>query len=102
MCAHWLNPVQLFVTPGTVTHQSQTLSMGFPRREYWSGLPFPSPWDLPDPGMEPMSPSLAGIFFTTEPPRKSKNSYRESKEGENPFGFIVAETLTEQAEISAT
>ena len=46
------------------------LSMGFPRQEYWSGLPFPSPGDLPDPGVEPMSPALAGGFFTTEPPRK--------------------------------
>ena len=44
--------------------------MGFPRQEYWSGLPFPSPWDLPDPGMEPGSPALAGGFFTPEPSRK--------------------------------
>jgi len=44
--------------------------MGFPRQEYWSGLPFPSPKDLPDPGMEPTSLVLAGRFFTTEPPRK--------------------------------
>ena len=102
MCAQLLSRIRLFAIPWTVAHQAQTLSMGFPRQEHWSGLPFPSPRDLPDPGMEPMSPSLAGIFFTTEPPGKSKNSYRESKEGENPFGFIVAETLTEQAEISAT
>ena len=40
------------------------LSMGFPRQEYWSGLPFPSPGDLPDPGIEPTSPALAGGFFT--------------------------------------
>ena len=40
--------------------------MGFSRQEYWSGLPFPSPEDLPDPGIEPLSPSLAGRFFTTE------------------------------------
>ena len=44
--------------------------MGFPRQEYWSGLPFPSPGDLPDPGIESMSPALAGGFFTTEPPGK--------------------------------
>ena len=44
--------------------------MGFPRQEYWSGLPFPSPGDLPDPGMELASPALAGGFFTTEPPGK--------------------------------
>ena len=51
------------------------LSMGFPRQEYWSGLPFPSLGDLPDPGMEPMSLALAGIFFITEPPRKSESQY---------------------------
>ena len=45
-------------------------SMGFPRLEYWSGLPFPSPRDLPDPGIEPVSPALAGGFSTTEPSRK--------------------------------
>ena len=44
--------------------------MGFPRQEYWSGWPFPSPGDLPDPGMEPSPPALAGGFFTTEPPGK--------------------------------
>ncbi|ELR60425.1 hypothetical protein M91_18992, partial [Bos mutus] len=44
------------------------LSMGFPRQEYWSGLPFPTPGDLPDPGIKPaslVSPALAGGFFTT-------------------------------------
>ena len=41
--------------------------MGFSRQEYWSGLPFPSPGDLPDPGVEPASPALAGGFLTTEP-----------------------------------
>ena len=43
------------------------LSMGLSRQEYWSGLPFPSPGDLPDPEIEPSSPALAGRFFTTEP-----------------------------------
>ena len=91
------------MTPWTVCRPpGSDFIHGISRQEHWSGLPFPSPWDLPDPGMEPMSPLLAGIFFTTEPPGKSKNSYRESKEGENPFAFIVAETLAEQAEISAT
>ena len=46
------------------------LSMGFPRQEYWSGLPFPSPGDLPKPLIETESPALASGFFTTEPPRK--------------------------------
>ena len=43
------------------------LSLGFPRQKYWSGSPFPSPGDLPDPGIEPTSPAMAGSFFTTEP-----------------------------------
>ena len=46
------------------------LSMGFPRQEYWSGLPFPSPGDLPDPGIKPTSPALGSGFFTAKPPRK--------------------------------
>ena len=46
------------------------LSLGFSRQEYWSGLPFPSSGDLPNPGIEPLSPALAGVFFTSEPPEK--------------------------------
>ena len=46
------------------------LSMRFPKQEYWSGFSFPSPGDLPDPGIEPSSPALAGGFFTTKPPGK--------------------------------
>ena len=46
------------------------LSMGFPRQEYWSGLPFPPPEDPPNPGIEPTFPALAGGFFTAEPPGK--------------------------------
>ena len=59
--------IQLFATPWTIAHQVP-LSMGFPRLEYWSKLPFPSPGDLPDPRIEPVSlmpPVLAGRFFTT-------------------------------------
>ena len=58
-----------FVTPWTVACQAP-LSMGFSRQESWSGLPFPSPGDLLDPGIEPMSPALAGGFFTAETPWK--------------------------------
>ena len=57
----------LFDTLWTVAHQAP-LSMKFSRQEYWSGLPFPPPGDLPDPGIEPaslISPALAGGFFTT-------------------------------------
>ena len=55
------------MTSWTVTRQAP-LSVRFPRQEYWSGLPFPSPGDLPNPGIELMSPALAGRVFTTEPP----------------------------------
>ena len=57
--------VQLSATPWTVAHQTP-LSMAFSRQEYWSGLPFPTPRDLSDPGIEPASlasPTLAGRFF---------------------------------------
>ena len=54
-------------TPWTVAHQA-SLSMGFPRQEYWTRLPFPSPGEPPDPEIEPVSPALASGFFTTEPP----------------------------------
>ena len=64
-----LSHVQLFVTPWTIAHQS-SLSMGFPRQEYLSGLPFPPPGDLPNSGTEPTSLASAGGFFTTEPPGK--------------------------------
>ena len=62
-----LSRVQLFTTLWTVAHQAP-LSMRFSRQEYWNGLPFPPPGDLPSPGIEPlslMSPALAGGFFTT-------------------------------------
>ena len=52
-----------------VVHQT-LLSMGFPRQEYWSGLPFPFPGDLPDPRIEPMSPALQADPLTSEPPGK--------------------------------
>ena len=57
MHAQSLSRVQLFVTPWTVAHQAP-LSMGFFRQEYWTGLSFPSPGDLPNPGSEPASPAL--------------------------------------------
>ena len=61
------------MTPWTIAQQVP-LSMGFPRQEFWSGLPFPSPGDLPDPGMEPKSPALAdGFFKLQQPPGKLNN-----------------------------
>ena len=62
-----LSRVRLFVTPWTVAYQA-LLSVGFSRQEYWSGLPFPSPGDLPDPGIEPGFPALEADTLTSEPP----------------------------------
>ena len=62
-----LNRVQLFATPQTMACQAP-LSMEFSRKEYWSGLPFPTPGDLPNLGIEPAFPQLAGGFFTNMPP----------------------------------
>ena len=62
------NQVRFFAAPWTAAHQAP-LSMEFSRQEYWIGLPFPSPGDLPDPGIEPtspVSPVLAREFFTIE------------------------------------
>ena len=50
--------------------------MGFSRQEYWSGLPFPSPGDLPDPGIEPRSPALQADALPSKPPGKSRNGLR--------------------------
>ena len=64
-----LSRVQFFGTPGTVAYQAPP-SMGFSRQEYWSELPFPSPGDLPDPGIEPGSPAFQADALTSEPPGK--------------------------------
>ena len=64
-----LSCVRLFATPWTVAYQAPP-SRGFSRQEYWSGLPFPSPGDLPDPGIEPRSPALEADALTSEPPGK--------------------------------
>ena len=64
-----LRLVRLFATPWTIAHQAPP-SMGLSRQEYWSGLPFPSPGDLPDPGIEPRSPALQADALTSEPPGK--------------------------------
>ena len=70
-------PVQLFATPWTIAHQVP-LPMEFSRQEYWSGLPFPKPVDLPNPGIEPVSlvsSTLAGGFLTTAPPESKPLSF---------------------------
>ena len=67
-----LSRVWLFVTPWTVAYQAPP-SMGFSRQEYWSGLPFPSPGDLPDSGIEPRSPPSQADTLTSEPPGKTSH-----------------------------
>ena len=62
-----LSHVQLFATPWTVAHQAPP-SMEFSRQEYWSGLPFASPGDLPNPGIEPRFPTLQVNTLPSEPP----------------------------------
>ena len=69
-----LSHVQLLETPWTAAYQSLP-SMGFYRQEYWSGLPFPSPGDIPDSGIEPRSPTLqADTWEVSEPPGKPQES----------------------------
>ena len=70
-----LSCVRLFATPWTVAYQAPPF-MGFSRQEYWSGLPFHSPGDLPDPGIEPRSPAFQADASTSEPPGKPKKWYK--------------------------
>ena len=65
LCAHLLSHVRLFETPWTVAHQTPLSMMDSPGKNSGVGKPFPSPGDLPNPGVEPASPALAGGFFTT-------------------------------------
>ena len=83
-----LSRVRLFVTPWTVAYWTPR-SMEFSRHEYWSGLPFPSPGDLPNPGIEPGSPALQADTLLSEPPGKP-TTYKEhlkldDKKTDNPI-----------------
>ena len=93
-----LSRVRLFVTPWTVAHQAP-LSVGFSRQEYWSGLPFPSPGDLPNPGIEPRSPALQADALTSEPPGKPSHHYlhylHHSLTSGQKTGGIQSRLLTE-------
>ena len=68
-----LSCVQLFATPWTIAYQAPW-SMEFSRQKYWSGLPFPSPGDLPNPGIEPGSPALQADALPSEPPMCSADN----------------------------
>ena len=80
------SPLGLFAAPWAVAPQAP-LSTGFYRQEYWSGLPFPPARDLPDPGIEPASPALAGGFFTTVPP--GYTIYKYCEDNKDRFLFWV-------------
>ena len=80
-----LSHVRLFVTLWTVAHQAP-LSMGFSRQEYWSGLPFPSPGDLPNPGIKPRFPALQADPLSSEPPGKPRKAVYIDKIKES-FGY---------------
>ena len=67
VCVQSLSHVKLFANPWTIARQAP-LSMGFSGQEYWSGLPFPSPGDFPNPGIKPTSPTLTGRFFNPPHP----------------------------------
>ena len=69
MRAQWLSHVYLFATPQTIVRQAP-LSMRFPRQEYWNRLPFPTPGDLPNLGIKPVSPALVYGLFKTVPSGK--------------------------------
>ena len=78
LCCSVARSCLALVTLWTVARQAP-LSIGFPRQKYWSGLPFPSPGNLPHPGIKPNSPALTGEFFTTEPLVKPKRGITWSK-----------------------
>ena len=75
--------IRFFVTPWTVAHQA-SLSMGFPRQEYWSGLPSPFPGDHPEPGIEPESPAWQADSLTAELPGKPPFTIRKCQSEEKP------------------
>ena len=77
-----LSRVRLFATLWTVGHQAPP-SMGFSRQEYWSGLPFPSPGDLPDPGIKPRSPALQADALPSELPWKQTGDKDQKKKRKN-------------------
>ena len=99
-----LSHVRLFVTPWTVANQAPR-SMKFSRQEYWSRLPFPSPRDLPNPGIEPKSPELAGRFFPAELPEMPYiQAYRgtysgfQLVSGQVGFNTVLSQSLNSRSE----
>ena len=81
-----LSHVRPFVIPQTVARQP-SLSMGFSQKEYWSGLPFPSPGHLPDPGLEPSSPTFQADSLLSEPLKKPNNAGTKLYETDQLYPF---------------
>ena len=96
VCTNWsevksLSRVQLSATPWKVTYQAPW-SMGFSRQEYWSGLPFPSPGDLPNPGIEPGSPALQTEALPSEPLGK-RTMYKLNLSKNQSPNFLISPLL---------
>ena len=90
--------IQLCLALWTVARQAP-LSVGFFRQEHWNGLPFPSPGDLPDPGIEPRSPALQGDALTSEPPGKPlmSGSSLACRDSGNDIAYIhLRKQITDQ------
>ena len=101
LCAQWLGRVQLFATLWTVACQA-LLSMGFPRQEYWSGLPFPPLGDLPYPGIEPISlvsSALGGTVFTTEPLGKAFSLSGVKFFSALDLSFLISVWMSEMSQV---
>ena len=84
-----LSHVRLFATPWGVAHQAPP-SVGFSRQECWSGLPFPSPGDLLNPGIEPGSPALRADALPSEPPGKTHGEHKGLRSTWGPDGQVFA------------
>ena len=87
VCAQSLSHAWLFAMLWTVAHQAP-LSMGFPKQEYWSGLPFPSPGNLPNPGIKPNTPASAGRVYTV--PSGNLNVKKKKKKIEISFNSLAS------------
>ena len=102
MCV--LSCVSLLVTPWTVAHQAP-LSLEFSRQEHKSGLPFPTPKDLLDPGIKPKSlasPAWAGGFFTPMPPEKPKNTQDSGKSTIETAVYEILQEITQREPTRST
>ena len=96
-----LSRVRLFVTPWTIAYQSPQ-SMEFSRQEYWSGLPFSSPGDLPDPGIEPGSPTLQADALPSEPLGKPNHSLAAAAKSLTQIFYYILVTQVQGMHVMLT